>query len=38
MKELAIPSRLKVVYAIQNDKYLQSNLYLSLGKSAKVSF
>ena len=36
-KELAIPSRLKVFNSIQNDTYLQLNVYLSLGKSA-VSF
>ena len=37
-KGLAIPSRLKVFNSIQNDTYLQSNVYLSLGKSATVSF
>ena len=36
-KELAIPSRIKVLNSIQNDTYLQSNVYLSLGKSATVS-
>ena len=38
MKELAIPSRIKVFDSIQNDKYLQSNIYLSLGKSTMESF
>ena len=28
-KELAIPSRMKVFNSIQNDTYLQSNVYFS---------
>ena len=37
-KALVIPSRIKVFNSIQNGTYLQSNVYLSLGKSATVSF
>ena len=38
MKELAISRRIEVLKLLQNDLYLQLNAYLSLGKSATVSF
>ena len=37
-KEIAIPSRIKVFNSMQNYTYLHSNVYLSLEKSATVSF
>ena len=37
-KKIAIPSRIKVFNSIQNDTFLQSIIFLSLGKSATKIF